>query len=62
MGKYLTDWDYSKSQVNNIVLRNMCLNLKAISPLPDFHNRDLMSCKVYKPSLALYHQRQSFLY
>lgn len=31
-GKYLTDGDHSKDQMNNIVHRNMCLNVKAISP------------------------------
>lgn len=31
-GKYLIGRDYSESQMNNIVFRNMCSNLKAISP------------------------------
>lgn len=30
-GKYLTDLDYSKSQMNNAVFGKMCLNLTAIS-------------------------------
>lgn len=59
MGKYLTPWDYPQRQINIIA----CLHLKAIFPkcsLPDFYNKDAMSCKVYEPSLAFYHQRQSF--
>lgn len=33
-GKYLTERVYTKSQMNNIVFRNMCLNVKANIPCP----------------------------
>lgn len=59
MGKYLTPWDYPQRQMNITVFRNVFTFESNIS-LPDFYNKDAMSCKVYEPSLAFYHQRQSF--
>lgn len=59
MGKYLTHWDYPERQINITVFRNAFAFESNIS-LPDFHNKDAMSCKVYEPSLAFYRQRQSF--
>lgn len=46
-GKYLTDGDYSKDQMNIIVHRNMSLTLKATSPAY-FHNRGVILCEVNK--------------